>query len=100
MYDAEMDEGRKRVVGIMAADSSGSVLMVLLVEGAAADEGGDPHRHRKSMSARMPGAGRCHDRRRPAVRRYSAGARFRHLVDWRFPTKTAHPRASSPEDLP
>jgi hypothetical protein len=41
-----MDEGRKRVVGIMAAISSGSVLMVLLVGGAAAHEGGDPHRHR------------------------------------------------------
>jgi hypothetical protein len=62
--------------------------------------GGDPHRDRKSMSARMPGAGQCHDRRRPAVRRYSAGARSRHPVDSRCPTKTAHPRASSPEDPP
>jgi hypothetical protein len=32
-----MDEGRKHVVGIMAAILAGSVLMVLLVGGAAAE---------------------------------------------------------------
>src|ERR1700683_1092052 len=53
-----------------------------------------------SMSARMPATDRCHDRQRPAGRRYNAGAARRLPSDSCFPTKTAHPGDSSPEDPP
>ena len=54
----------------------------------------------KSRSARMPAAERCRDHWRPAGRRCSAGVPRRHPADRHCPTKTAHPRALSPEDPP
>src|ERR1700735_4913672 len=67
------------------------------------DDVGEQASAGESMSARMTTADRYHNRRRPARRRYNPyhpGAPRRRPADSRLPTKTAHPRASSPEDPP